>query len=148
MKLDRRNFCMLGAGALAMLSTSRSGWAATSEYDAAVADFLAGAEAKTGTITLGAPEIAENGNTVPVNVSVESPMTEDDYVTEVIILASDNPLPGIATFKFTPMSGEASASTRIRLAKTQDVIAMARTSTGAVFMDQKTIKVTIGGCGG
>ena len=62
--------------------------------------------------------------------------------------AAGNPLPGVATFHFSPMSGSASATTRIRLAKTQDVIAIAKMSDGSVFMDKKTVKVTIGGCGG
>ena len=75
-------------------------------------------------------------------------MTDADYVAEVMILADGNPEPGVATFKFTAMSGEAQASTRIRLAKTQNVIALAKMSDGSLFMDKKQIKVTIGGCGG
>ena len=62
--------------------------------------------------------------------------------------AAGNPRPGVATFNFSPMSGEASATTRIRLAKTQDVIAVAKMNDGSVFMDKKQVKVTIGGCGG
>ncbi len=75
-------------------------------------------------------------------------MTKDDYVKSVMLLADGNPLPGVATFHFTPMSGEASATTRIRLAKTQNVVAVAQMSNGEVYMDKKQVKVTIGGCGG
>lgn len=149
MKTDRRNFCALSAGALTLaLAGSRVATADGHAVEERIAEFTGGAEAATGTIELKAPEIAENGNTVPISVSVESPMTADNYVSEVMILATGNPLPGVATFKFSPMSGSATASTRIRLAKTQDLIALAKMSDGSVFSDTKSVKVTIGGCGG
>lgn len=113
-----------------------------------IKEFTGGAEASEGRVELSTPEIAENGNTVPIEVSVESPMTADDHVQEVLILANGNPLPGVAKFKFTELSGEAVASTRIRLAKTQDVIAVAKMSDGSFHMAKNTVKVTIGGCGG
>jgi len=69
-------------------------------------------------------------------------------VTDVLIVADGNPRPGVATFKFTELSGEAEASTRIRLAKTQNVIAVAKMSDGSFYMAKKAVKVTIGGCGG
>lgn len=150
MKLTRRNFMAFGAGALAFagaLPFAPKARAATKAEDA-IAAFTGGAEVKEGRISLNTPEIAENGNTVPISVSVESPMTDADHVKEVMLLADGNPEPGVATFKFTPMSGEAAASTRIRLAKTQNVIALAKMSDGSLFMDKKEIKVTIGGCGG
>ena len=150
MSMDRRTFMALtgGAAAVAALGLPAVAFAATEEMDEAVKAFTGGAEVKDGRVTLGTPEIAENGNTVPVEVSVESPMTDDDYVESVLILADGNPRPGVATFKFTPMSGEASAKTRIRLAKTQDVVAIAKMSDGSFYRDAKTVKVTIGGCGG
>ena len=95
-----------------------------------------------------APEIAENGNSVPVTVEVDSPMTDGDYVASVTILADGNPNPEVATFHFTPLSGTAAATTRIRLAKTQNVVAIAKMSDGSTFSDRKEVKVTIGGCGG
>jgi sulfur-oxidizing protein SoxY len=101
-----------------------------------------------GPLTLTTPEIAENGNSVPVSFTVESPMTEDDYIESVSIMAGDNPNPEVATFHFTPASGLAKASTRMRLARTQDVYAVAKTSTGKVFQVSNNVKVTIGGCGG
>lgn len=151
MKLNRREMLALSGVAAALMAVGNP-TLATAKTEPTVEDqikaFTGGAEIKKGKITLGTPEIAENGNTVPVEVSVESPMTKDDYVAEVLILASGNPNPSVATFMFTPMSGAAEASTRIRLAKTQDVIAIAKMSDGSFFKDSKQVKVTIGGCGG
>ena len=150
MPLDRRTF-MLATGAataFAVAGLPTLATASTPEVDEAIKAFTGGAEVKEGRVDLGTPEIAENGNTVPVEVSVESPMTDADYVQEVMILADGNPRPGVATFKFTPMSGEASAKTRIRLAKTQDIIAVAKMSDGTFHQASATVKVTIGGCGG
>ncbi len=99
-------------------------------------------------IRLDLPEIAENGNTVPLKFEVVSPMTADNYVKAVHVFASGNPNPEIASFHFTPASGKAAASTRMRLAKTQQIIAVAEMSDGSVFRTSKEVKVTIGGCGG
>jgi sulfur-oxidizing protein SoxY len=136
--------------AIGVVAGMRSGSALASADDvmAKVMEFSGGAEPAMGTVTLNAPEIAENGNTVPVSVSVESPMSADDYIQSVAIYADGTPSPDVIVFNFTPMSGEATATTRMRLAKTQNVIAVAKTSTGQVFMDKKEVKVTIGGCGG
>ena len=123
-------------------------YAGTAEAEALISEFTGGAATSSGKITLGAPEIAENGNTVPINVKVESAMSDAEHVSEVIIVASANPSPGVVKFMFTPMSGKAHASTRIRLAKTQELIAVARMSDGSFYRDVKTVKVTIGGCGG
>ena len=101
-----------------------------------------------GKVKLDLPEIAENGNTVPMNVAVESPMTEQSHVTDLMIVADRNPRAGVVTFRFSPTSGVAEANTRIRLAETQNVIALAKMNDGSVFMDSKLVKVTIGGCGG
>ena len=151
MTFTRREALGLGAGAAVFLATGLRldpAMAAAEDTMKMVMDFTGGQEPASGKITLSAPEIAENGSTVPVSVSVDSPMTADDYVDSVIILAEGNPRPGVATFKFSPMSGVAEASTRMRLAKTQKVIAVAKMNSGAVFMDTKEVKVTIGGCGG
>jgi len=141
----------LSAGALAIvalgpgLNAARADEAAT---DKSLMEFTGGKTPEMGKITLNAPEIAENGNTVPISVSVDSEMTESSYVESVTLLADGNPNPAVATFHFSPMSGEATATTRMRLAKTQNVVAIAKMSDGSVFMDKKQVKVTIGGCGG
>lgn len=118
------------------------------ETQAAIDVFTDGVVPARGAVTLTLPEIAENGNTVSMSVSVESPMTEDAYVESVTVLAEDNPNPEVVTFHFSPSSGVARASTRMRLAKTQKVIAVARMNDGSVYTDSRIVKVTIGGCGG
>ena len=118
------------------------------DTQAAIDAFTGGTAPTQGTVTLTAPEIAENGNTVPISISVDSPMTEESYVQSVTILAEGNPNPAVATFHFSPASGAARASTRMRLAKTQNVIAVAKMNDGSVFTDSRNVKVTIGGCGG
>lgn len=99
-------------------------------------------------IKLDIPEIAENGLVVPVNVDVESPMTETDYVKAVHVFADGNPQPGVVSYRFTPACGKASASTRMRLAQTQNVICIAEMSNGSLYSSSAQVKVTIGGCGG
>lgn len=103
---------------------------------------------KEGRIKLDLPEIAENGNTVPISVSAESPMTDADHVKAVHLFAEKNPLPNVATINFTPMSGVAEASLRMRLAGTQNVVAVAEMSDGSLYTAKRQVKVTIGGCGG
>jgi sulfur-oxidizing protein SoxY len=99
-------------------------------------------------VKLDVPEIAENGLVVPVNVEVESPMTETDYVKAVHVFADGNPFPGVVSYRFTPACGKAAASTRMRLAQTQNIICIAEMSNGDLHMTKSNVKVTIGGCGG
>ena len=149
MKLNRRQVFVVGAGAAAIAAVGGripSALAATSEE--IIKEFTGGAAPTAGKVNLKAPEIAENGNTVPVSVTVDSAMSGDDQVVAVLLLATGNPGPNVATFKFSEMSGKASASIRMRLAKTQDVMAIAKMKDGSLFQDTKLVKVTIGGCGG
>ncbi len=150
MNLSRRQLLTLTAGAAFGLTLLRvSDAQATAEAAAEkVKAFAGGVEPVSGALKLNAPEIAENGNTVPISFTVDSPMTDDDYVQSVALYADGNPNPEVITFNFTPMSGSANATTRMRLAKTQNVIAVAKTSKGQVYIDSKEVKVTIGGCGG
>lgn len=149
MYLTRRQFVAAGASAAAIAGFGIApAFASAEDAEKQLMEFAGGKTPETGKITLNAPEIAENGNTVPVAFDVESPMTADNHVQQVLVLADGNPRPGVATFHFSDMSGEASASTRIRLAKTQNVVAVAKMSDGSYFMDKKLVKVTIGGCGG
>ncbi len=152
MRVTRRQALSLGAGATAFILAGPATVPAFAKSEPNAADavkaFTGGAEAKSGKVNLTTPEIAENGNTVPVAFEIESPMTADNYVQEVLVLADGNPRPSVATFHFSEMSGEAAASTRIRLAKTQNVVVVAKMSDGSFFMDKRLVKVTIGGCGG
>jgi len=102
----------------------------------------------SGKLRLDVPEIAENGLVVPVNVEVESPMTEADHVKAVHVFADGNPQPGVVSYRFTPACGKAAASTRMRLAQTQNIVCIAEMSDGRLYMAKSNVKVTIGGCGG
>jgi sulfur-oxidizing protein SoxY len=117
----------------------------------AARDWLAGFAKGTpqaGKVTLKAPEIAENGNAVPITVSVESEMTEKSYVKALYIAADGNPAPGVAVYEFTPLSGKAEIQMRVRLAQTEKLIVVAEMNDGSLFTASREVKVTIGGCGG
>lgn len=151
---DRREL-LLGATAtvalLGFLGRLDGAWAqakAPEAWEEALAKIVGDAKPVEGKLALELPEIAENGNTVPFTVAVDSPMTEKDYVKTIHVISTGNPQPGVATFTFTPLSGKASVGSRLRLAKTQDVIGVAETSDGKFLLAKRTVKVTIGGCGG
>jgi sulfur-oxidizing protein SoxY len=149
--LHRRGLLTIGMGALAATAWSNSprpAFAAQNDSEELIKKFTGGKTATEGRVRLDLPEIAENGNTVPMTVAVESPMTEQSHVSDVLVVADGNPRGGIATFHFSPASGSAEVNTRIRLAETQNVIAIARMNDGSVFTTSKQVKVTIGGCGG
>jgi sulfur-oxidizing protein SoxY len=101
-----------------------------------------------GRIALEAPDVAENGNTVPYTVTVDSPMTPADHVKAIHVFATGNPQPAVASFALTPDSGKASVTSRMRLARTQDVLAVAELADGRFLMARRVVKVTIGCCGG
>ena len=149
-QLSRRDALALGVSgaALTLFGYEEHASAAAKEAADQIAKFTGGKTAEGGRISIELPEIAENGNTVPLSVSVDAPMTADDYVSEILVVADGNPNPGVATFHFSPISAKAEASTRIRLATTQNIIAVAKTSKGDFYTGQKLVKVTIGGCGG
>jgi sulfur-oxidizing protein SoxY len=148
--IDRRRLLKSGAAGL-LLAAAPTGVVpalAANDTAEAIAAFTGGKTPTAGKIALDLPEIAENGNTVPLTLAVDSPMTAESHVTEVLVLAEANPNAGVAKFTFTPLAGKAEAAIRIRLAATQNVIVLAKTSDGGVLMDKKLVKVTIGGCGG
>lgn len=138
MQLTRRGAIALGAGAAAIAALPIS---ALASVDEAIAAFTGGADIGEGGLTLTSPEIAENGNTVPVSVDAPG-------AASIMLLASGNPTPAVCTFNFGPLAASQSASTRIRLAGTQEVIAIAKMADGSFVRTANTVKVTIGGCGG
>lgn len=149
--LDRRTFVLGSAATAALLPflyRDAAAQAASQPWEDAIKQILGDTKPIDGRLTFELPEIAENGNTVPFTVTVESPMSAQDYVKAVHLISTGNPQPGIATFRFTPLSGRATASSRLRLAKTQDVIGIAELSDGKFLMSKRSVKVTIGGCGG
>ena len=140
-----------GTAAFAVVATSlypKVAGAAPADVDAAIKALIGSTETMAGRITIELPQIAENGNTVPLGFEIESPMTDSDYVKTVTVFAEKNPLPDVATFHFTPASARAKISTRMRLAGTQNVVVVAQMSDGSVYMAKSEVKVTIGGCGG
>ncbi|MBM3622387.1 MAG: thiosulfate oxidation carrier protein SoxY [Alphaproteobacteria bacterium] len=138
-----------GAGAVGLLTQfAARGAGATPEAAKALLQTLAKGEPKEGRIAIRAPEIAENGNAVPVTVAVESPMTDKDHVTAIHVVADGNPNPGVASFTLTPLSGKAEVQIRVRMASTQKIVAVAQMSDGSLWTATREVKVTIGGCGG
>lgn len=153
--VDRRDV-VFGGAAAAALALLLGGTASAQEtpkplpsgIEEAIKKVMGEAKPADGKIVIELPEIAENGNTVPFTLSVESPMTEASHVKAIHVLAAGNPQPGVGSFYFTPASGKAAVSSRMRLARTQDVTAIAELSDGRFFVGRRTVKVTIGGCGG
>lgn len=139
MRLSRRDALWAGLGGMAAATLANPLFAATVEE--LTSAFTGGAAPAADGITLTAPEIAENGNTVPVEVDAPGAVA-------IMLLAAGNPTPAVATFTFGPAAGSQRAATRIRLATTQDVIALAKMADGSIKQTSATIKVTIGGCGG
>jgi sulfur-oxidizing protein SoxY len=149
--LRRRRFLTLSGAGGAVLAVGQllpsTARAAKSDVTQAIEELTGGKKPTAGRILLDLPEIAEYGDAVPLTVEVDSPMTAESFISAIHIFAEENPLPRVATFRFTPMSGKARVSTRIRLAKTQDVVAVAEASSGEVYMAKRAVKVTVGGCG-
>ena len=148
-EISRRQ-AMIGATGLALAIVGRGtvAHAAKNDHEELIKAFTGGKTPTKGRVKLDLPEIAENGNTVPLGVSVTSPMTASDYCKDVLVVSEGNPRGGLCAFHFTPASGVVEVSTRVRLAETQNVIAIAKMSDGSLFMDTRQVKVTIGGCGG
>ena len=138
MILSRRETLVLGAGAAAAAFLPLQLNAGT---DDVIAAFTGGADVTDGGVDLIAPEIAENGNTVPIEVGAQG-------ATAIMLIATGNPVPAVATFKFGKLAAASTAATRIRLAGTQDVLAIAQMEDGSFKQASANVKVTIGGCGG
>ena len=140
MNLTRRDALALGAGATSLAVLPLPALADVPMVGA-LADFTGGAAMSEGGVSLTAPEIAENGKSVPIEVDAPG-------AVEVRVFAEKNPAPGVAIFAFGPLAGSQSASTRIRLAGTQNVVAVAKMANGSFAQATKEVKVIIGGCGG
>jgi len=101
---------------------------------------------RVGRVQLSLPALAENGNSVRLNVAVDSPMTDTDHVRFIQLFSPENPLPEIARFEFTPASGKAEIETRIRISAEQDVVAVAGLSDGSLWSGSAHIVVTEAAC--
>lgn len=146
--MDRRQALKAaGAGVLAVgfASQAHATPEATAEKVSALgANTMAGSDK----VMIDLPEIAENGRTVPITVTVNSPMTAADHVKQIHVFAEGNPSPEVITFNLGPQNGKAEVGTRMRLGGTQNVVVAAVMNDGSVHTNKKEVKVTIGGCGG
>jgi sulfur-oxidizing protein SoxY len=112
----------------------------------AIRQFVGEAALEQGKVKLELPSIVENGNTVPLSVSVDSPMTKADYVASIHVFNQKNPQPFVAAFHLGPRAGKAQVSTRIRLADSQRVVAIARLNDGSFWLDSADVIVTLAAC--
>jgi sulfur-oxidizing protein SoxY len=146
----RREFLGLAGGAAVLgtvpMVTVRPAEATPAMLAAAIRAVTGPAEVHTGKVKLDIPPLVENGNTVPMTVSVTSPMTPDDYVKSIHVFNEKNPQPNIGNFYFGPRAGRAQISTRIRLADTQKVVAIARLSDDTFWSASVDVVVTLAAC--
>lgn len=151
--LSRRAF-ILSAAAAATLPSFIARAEAPSDltrselFEEAFGEAIGNATPIEGKITIDLPEIAENGNFVPITINVESPMTEEDHVKTVYLLSTSNPVARVATFHLKPINAVARIQSRMRLAKTQEVFVVAEMANSRIAAGSVLVKVTIGGCGG
>jgi sulfur-oxidizing protein SoxY len=146
----RRRFLIAGAGfaglaALPLIAT-REAAATPAAMAAAIREVIGEAPVRTGRVQLEVPPIVENGNTVPMMVAVDSPMTAEDHVKAIHVFNEKNPQPYVASFRLGPRAGRARVSTRIRLADSQQVVAIAELSDGSLWQASTDVIVTIAAC--
>lgn len=145
MTLTRRTALAIGLGGPLMLIT-RPGFASPETKSAAIDAFTDGVAPAEGRITLDIPVLVENGNSVPMTVEVDSPMTPDDHVVEIAVFNERNPLPDVVRFRPTQALGLARFQTRIRLGDTQQITAIARMNDGTLWFAAMTVIVTAPAC--
>ena len=146
----RRQFLGLAGGAAVIgavpIVTLRPAEATPAMLATAIRNVVGEAEVRTGKVKLDVPPLVENGNTVPMTVTVLSPMTPDDYVRSIHVFNEKNPQPNIGNFYLGPHSGRAQVSTRIRLADSQKIVAIARLSDGSFWSVSVEVVVTLAAC--
>jgi sulfur-oxidizing protein SoxY len=150
MPTTRRQFLSLAGSATVAgtipIVTLRPLNATPAMLNTAIRNVVGEAPIRTGKIKLDIPPLVENGNTVPMTISIASPMTANDYVKSIHIFNEKNPQPNIGNFYLHPNSGRAQVSTRIRLADTQKVVAIARLSDDTFWQVAVDVVVTLAAC--
>ena len=141
-----RRELIAGAAGMASLPVTRPACATDETMRAAIRDFVGEAQVRSGRIKLDLPPLVENGNAVPLMVSVESPMTAEDHVKAIAVFNQKNPQPNVAIFHLGSRSGRAAVSTRIRLADSQTVTAIAQMNDGSFWSDSVDVVVTLAAC--
>jgi sulfur-oxidizing protein SoxY len=146
----RRHFLSLAGGAAVVgavpIVTLRPAEATPAMLASAIRNVVGEAAVRTGKVKLDVPPLVENGNTVPMTVSVTSPMTPGDFVKSIHVFNEKNPQPNIGNFYLGPHAGRAQISTRIRLADTQKVVAIARLSDDTFWSASVDVVVTLAAC--
>ena len=144
--MNRRRFLAATGLAAAPLVAHAQRFQPPQDVAPLIGEITGGATATPGGITVKLPQLAENGNSVPLQLTVESPMTADDHVEALYVIAPRNPRPLVATFHLGPDSGRAQIATRMRLAGTQKVVALARLSGGRFLVNETEVLVTSAAC--
>jgi sulfur-oxidizing protein SoxY len=141
--MQRRSFISYAAGGLliSLLPVSLSAVAKQT-----LESVYGNAEFSPGRVHLALPALAENGSSVPLTVSVDSPMTDANHVSEIRVFAEQNPVPELARYRLFAASGKASISTRVRLSDTQVITAVARMSDNSLWVARGEIVVTLAAC--
>jgi sulfur-oxidizing protein SoxY len=142
----RAMLCRLGTAGLLAVLWPVSAWTTPEAVQQAVRERIGTREPQSGGITLTLPKLAETGNAVPLTVVVDSPMTPEDHVLRMHVFVPGNPEPVAATYHLGVRAGKAEISTRIRLARSQMVLALAEMSDGSVRSATASIVVTLGAC--
>ena len=146
----RRQFLGLAGGAAVLgtvpMVTLRPAEATPALLAAAIRNVVGEAAVQAGKVKLEIPPLVENGNTVPMTVSVASPMTPDDYVRSIHVFNEKNPQPNIGNFYLGPRAGRAQIATRIRLADSQKITAIAQLSDGSFWSATADVVVTLAAC--
>lgn len=142
----RRRLLAIGASAMVAMVGLRPVQATPDTMKAAIRDVVKGAPVRAGKVKLDVPPLVENGNTVPLTVSVNSPMTEADHVVSIHIFNEKNPQPNVGNFYIGARAGRAQISTRIRLADTQTLTAIAKLSDGSFWSATADVVVTLAAC--
>ena len=144
MTIRRRQF--IASAAVLGLLPWRESLATPAEAAEAIRAAVGSALIKNGKVSVQVPPLVENGNLVPLKISVESPMTADDYVKAIHVIAEGNPLPNVVSFFLSPRAGKAEISTRIRMAQSQRIWVIAQTSTGMCWQGSAESLVTLSAC--
>ncbi len=145
--MHRRDFLIAGGALGTALGLAAAPARATpAQAQEAIRKVSGAAPIQVGRVTLDLPPLVENGNSVALAISVQSPMTAADHVKAIHVFAEKNPQPYVAVFRFGPRAGRASVSTRIRLADSQSVIALCEMSDGSFWSGSAESVVTLAAC--
>ncbi|HEY8356881.1 MAG TPA: SoxY-related AACIE arm protein [Ramlibacter sp.] len=142
----RRLLLLSGAAAAAQVVVRPAAAQASGELAAAVTQFAGGQPVRPGRVKLEISPLVDNGNVVPMRVRVESAMSAADHVSEIAVFNEKNPQRDVARFTLGPRSGKADVATRIRLATSQKLVALARMNDGSVWSDSVDVVVVLAAC--